>query len=271
MRIDTIVILFWLLALPNIIYSQPQTRITKPQLELLDNGLIISYEIQNSNPSDIFKVWLVITDEDGNIIQAKALSGDFGDEVRGGKMNKIVWDLEKDEILIDKEVFIEVIAEKKKQSEDQKEISSAETDQTTLAKPVSKTNMVISSVVLPGWGLSKAKQGKPYWLLGVAGYGCIAGSIYLNRSAINTYDEYKLSMDADQVNTLYDKAVQQNNISKILGYSAAGIWAVSMIWTIATPTASKKLSDIQRLNNINIQPLYNQKMNCAMLSISYKF
>ena len=122
--------------------------------------------------------------------------------------------------------------------------------------------MVLSSIILPGWGLSKTLQGEPYWLLGVAGYGCIAGSVYMNRTAIKTFDDYKVSMDADESNVLYDKAVKQHKISKSLGYSAAGIWAISIIWTLATPAPS---------HGISIQPVYNQYMNCTMISINYKF
>ena len=48
---------------------------------------------------------------------------------------------------------------------------------------------------------------KNFALIGVAGYGCIAGSVYLNRKASVTYDDYKLSMDADESNLLYDKTI----------------------------------------------------------------
>ncbi|MCK4746166.1 MAG: hypothetical protein KAT15_03985, partial [Bacteroidales bacterium] len=100
---------------------------------------------------------------------------------------------------------------------------------------------------------------------------CIAGSVILNRTAIMTHDDYKVSLDADESIKLYDKSVRQDNISEYLGYTAAGIWAVSLIWTIATSTASPELSDIQKFNNISIQPGYNQKMKFTMVTISYKF
>ncbi|MBL7114118.1 MAG: hypothetical protein ISS19_19440 [Bacteroidales bacterium] len=263
--------LILLILFPINLFCQIRVNITKPRLELSDENLIIEYDILSADPSDLFKVRIEVTNASGIKINALSISGDVGEDISGGINLRILWNLEKDEISLDKEIFVEVVAEKKKLPEVQKEIIPVETTPTTVVKKISKGNMVLSSTVFPGWGLSKAKQGKPCWLLGVAGYGCIAGSVILNRTAIMTHDDYKVSLDADESITLYDKSVMQDNISEYLGYTAAGIWAVSLIWTIATSTASQELSDIQKFNNISIQPGYNQKMNCTMVSISYKF
>ena len=260
-----------LILFPFTHFCQTRVNITKPRLELSDENLIIEYDILSADPSDLFKVWIEVTNASGIKINALSLSGDVGEDISGGSNKRILWNLEKDGISLDKEIFVEVIAEKKKLPEVQKEIIPIETTPTTDVNKISKGNMVLSSTVLPGWGLSKVRQGKPYWLLGVAGYSCIAGSVILNRSAILTHDDYRGSLDADESITLYDKSVRQDNISEYLGYTAAGIWAVSLIWTIATSTVSQDLSDIQRFNNISIQPGYNHKMNCTMVSISFKF
>lgn len=270
-RIHTIWTIFLLLIIPYSVYSQSQIRITRPQLELLDNELIIGYDILNSQPMDVFKVWIEVTDASGNIILANALSGDIGNEIKGGTNKRIFWNFKKDDIFLKSEIFVEVIVEKRKPEVIETEGITTESEISYSTKSISKTNMLLSSVVFPGWGLSKIKKNKTYMILGVAGYGCLAGSVYLNRTAINSYDEYKTSLDVNESNTLYDKSVSQNNTSKILGYSAAGIWVINIIWTLVSPVTPLELSDNHRFNNINIQPGYSQHLNCTTVSLYYKF
>ncbi len=174
-----------LLYLPTNLFCQTSVNISKPRLELSDGNLIIEYDILDNEPSDLFNVWIEVTNASGSKINALTLSGDVGEDISGGSNKRILWNLEVDKISLDEEIFVEVVAEKKKLPEVQKEIIPVKTTPTTDVKNISKGNMVLSSMVLPGWGLSKVKKGKPYWLLGVAGYGCIAGSVILNRSALN--------------------------------------------------------------------------------------
>ena len=257
-----LLLLVLLILFPNNLFCQTRVKITEPRLELSNENLIIEFDILSAAPSDVFKVWIEVTNASGLIINAQSLSGDIGEEITGGNNKRILWNLELDAIALDNEIFIEVVAEK---------MTPPESTPPKYLKTVSKGNMILSSIVLPGWGLSKIRQGKPYWLLGVAGYGCIAGSVYLNRTAINTYDEYRASMDIEDSNALYDKAIRQNTISKSLGYSAAGIWAISIIWSLVTTVPSPELSIHQSLHKISIQPLYNQHMNCTMISLNYVF
>ena len=76
MRILTYFILVFFLVFSCNLFSQTQISITTPQLEHVDNELIIEYEILNSQSKDIFIVWLEITDASGNTIKAGAFSGD---------------------------------------------------------------------------------------------------------------------------------------------------------------------------------------------------
>ena len=86
-----------------------------------------------------------------------------------------------------------------------------------------RTGIILQSLALPGLGLSRM-TGKPHWLRGVAGYGCIAGSIILNRQAISTYDDIDDLEDYDDKNELFQKSLNRDNISEVLAYAAIGIW-----------------------------------------------
>ena len=96
----------------------------------------------------------------------------------------------------------------------------------------SKSALLLRSTVWPGWGQTKIKNGKPYWLIGIASTACAAGAIIYNQQSINSYDDYKNEQDILEGEKLYDLAIQQGNTSNILLYSALGIWAANITLTI---------------------------------------
>jgi len=266
------------LVFPEILYSQTKITVTKPRLEASDENLVIEYDILNVDPSDFFIVWIEVTDAAGNKINAVSLTGDVGEEIKGGSNKRIIWDLGNDKILIDEDIFVEVKAEKIPAKEKTAEAETSEETKTVKKdesrverKTISKTNMVLSSVVLPGWGQTKASKGKPYWLLGVAGYGCIAGSISLNRMASSAYQDYKESIDPDEFNAFYDKAIQRDKISKYMAYSGIGIWVADLVWVLATPTKSSKSPTSREDRKFKIMPGFDPCSNSTTVSLTYKF
>jgi hypothetical protein len=90
---------------------------------------------------------------------------------------------------------------------------------------------IMMSALVPGLGLSRLSEGKPYWLLGVGGYACIGSSIYFNRRAAASYDDYLNPVDFDQVPIDYDHAIQQQQISRACAISAAVIWIGELTFT----------------------------------------
>lgn len=138
-------------------------------------------------------------------------------------------------------------------------------------KEISKGKMVLTSAVLPGWGQAKANNGKPFWLIGTAGYGCIAGSVIMNRSASSAYDDYKSSMDLDESNTLFDKATRRNSLSKVLGYSAIGIWAADLIWVMVTPVKKKESANMNEGRKFKINPGFDPGSNAGVVTLTYYF
>jgi len=250
--------------------------VTKPRLEVSDKKLIIEYDILNTVHSDFFIVWIEVTDTAGNKINALSITGDVGREIKGGNNKKIIWNLGKDNIYIDHEIFVEVKAEKITAQETIADTKITKGKETVMKdegrrerKTISKRNMVLSSVFLPGWGQTKATKGKPYWLLGVAGYGCLAGSVSLNRMASSAYHDYKESTDIDEYNSLYDKAVERDKFSKYLAYSGIGIWVADLIWVLATPVKSSSVSQTDR--KLKIMPCFDARSNSKMVSLTYKF
>jgi len=266
------------LLLPDVLYGQARITVTKPRLEISDENLIIQYDILNAKSSDFFMVWIEVTDAAGNKIKALSITGDIGKEIKGGRNKRITWNLSNDSVLIDEDISVEVKAEKIIIQEEQAETEASEETKTIKVyegnagmKEISKGNMVLSSVVLPGWGQTKTNKGKPYWLIGAAGYGCLAGSIILNLNSSSVYDDYKSEMDPDVSNDLFENANQRKNISKYLAYSAIGIWAADIIWVLATPVKSSGSTGLHKNREFRIVPCFDAGSNIALVSVTFTF
>ncbi|MCK4745564.1 MAG: hypothetical protein KAT15_00940, partial [Bacteroidales bacterium] len=119
--------------------------------------------------------------------------------------------------------------------------------------------------------LSRLNQGAPHWIRGVAGYGCLAGSVYLNRKAWNSYQDYLNSEDPNSVDDLFDQAYNAKGTSQILGYAAIGIWVADLAWTIlGTSQMNKDQTSINR-KGFSIGTTVEPVSNVPLIALRYKF
>jgi hypothetical protein len=194
-------------------------------IENVNRKLEVKYDLIKTKPGQLFKITLQITKSNGNMITAKSLTGDIGEKIVGGANKKITWDYIADGILLNDEISIEVFAD--------------------LINPeyhLGKSLML--SAIWPGLGMSSVESKKPYWLLGVATYGCLGASYYYNKKANDSYNLYLNNTDETLNKELLKKSQDQNKLSKNLAYTAIGIWGVNLIWTAIRikSKSSKKLS-----------------------------
>ncbi len=263
--------IIFLLAIPEILYGQRNISISRPRVEMFEENLIINYDILNAKESDYYKVWIEVADSAGNKIDPFSLTGDIGNAVQGGVNKRIVWNMVNDKIYIDKVIIIEVKAEKSTKEVKLKEQEERQEGKMTDLTHISKTGMILTSIPLPGLGQSLLKRGKPFWLIGIAGYGCMGGSVVLNRMAASTYDSYKISEDYEERISLYDEAVQKDKYSRYLAYSAIGMWVADLVWVIATPTKSSKSKALGKERRLEIKPGFDAHSNITMVSLTFKF
>jgi len=176
-------------------------------------------------------------------------------------MNKrIIWDLGMDHLVIDEQISVEVKAEKIISPETAAEDKTTDEKTYHETKEVSKFDMILASFIMPGWGQSKASEGRRYWLTGVAHYGCLVGAaIFIWRS------EYNYSI------LEINKADRQGITAAVLGFSATGIWLANMIWVIATPPPGEKSYLLLKDHNIRLEPYVDPSLNSMMLSFKYTF
>ena len=267
-------------------YAQSSAKVSDPRLELIGNTLHITYDILNSTQKEKFEVSIVIKDENGNIINANALSGDVGQDIPGGRNKRVTWNLEADNVFINAYLSVKINAivipppepvvipvtesEQEEQQEDQAKVKEEEPARKKETSTYSRAGIILQSVAVPGLGLSRVTK-KPHWIRGVAGYGCLAGSIILNRQAVNTFESIGDYLDPSDASEAFDKSVQQDNISEVLAYAAIGIWVTDIIWTIVGTSDLNKSSAQHRSKGVSIGSKIDPLSYTPMVELTYRF
>ncbi len=244
--------------------SQTDVKISKPELELEGNKVKITYDISDYKPDDVFIVWIEITDANGRSVNAKSITGDIGQQIKGGMNKEISWDSEADGIVLSEGMSIEVYAEL---------ITPSKTDTPENlqdgANSYSTTNIVLQSLLFPGLGLSRA-TGQPHFLRGIAGYACIITSIAYNQISQSTYNEYRGEYDIVSRDELYNTSASQDGVSEAFAYAAIGIWVIDIVWNVIGTSKLNKQSNGQA-HKFTISPGIEPATMAPILAFSLKF
>jgi hypothetical protein len=345
-RIIYICLLSLVCFFPFPLSAQENIKISQPTLRFLNDRLMIKYEILGYQPDDRFKVWLEITDSTGNRIDAHAIYGDIGDEVAGGPLKQIIWDLAADSMYLNMDLSVEVFATRNikpvpvvaiaavatheeiktdtaltKKSEEQpaelkndtevtenkeKEVSETKTETAVTEKktepepqpkadaestatkkstsekkekkPADKSMQVGSNLLLstacPGWGLTRLSGGKPYWLIGVAGFACIGSSVYLNKVSHSNYEKYLESSDinkTDEMDAYYNTGKKQYTASSVLAYSAITIWVADLGLTWFLTSKMQRSAAHSKSGSFSVGSSFDYYADTPMISIFYTF
>lgn len=284
-----------IISLTSVLSSAQSVKVSDPRPELRGNTLYIQYDIIGCEPSDEFVVSLIVTDENGQEVSARTLSGDVGALVYGGGNKEIRWDLTADQIEMEAQIFFKVqvkripppepvvvipppveedkegaVQEDPLKDDTRKNLAEEPARQETTqpenhgSKEFSRAGIVAQSLAVPGLGLYRL-TGKPHWLRAVAGYGCIAGSVILNRKAISTYNEIPGVEDPGEKENLFQSSLSQDQTSEILAYTAIAIWVSDLVWTLAGTSDFNKmtghdLSLISAIDPVSSVPLFGLKL-----------
>lgn len=241
--------IFLLLGLLTAIAAQSQSaRIEPPKLEFDGNKLVIAYDILDGTQADLYYVWVEIEDKNGENLKAKSISGDLGD-IKPGKGKIVSWIPADDSVFLDEEVTVEVNAEK-------------------YVREFKKGTAMMKSVLFPGLGQSMMKKGKPYWVMGVAFYGALAGGFVTYSSYKSNYDKYLAEETDPQTRAdLLSKAEKNATMSSALLVTAAVIWTSNLIWAGTTPNRYQPL----KYKPLTVQPTADPLNGAALITLRYKF
>ena len=262
----TLLIILIFLFQTSRLFCQPDFEISSPRLFFAENQLSIEYDILKSVQKNLFTVWVVITDDSGNSLEPVSLSGDVGENIPGGNNKTIIWNIEKDKLLLDQEIFVEIRIEDITPRAKEKEIFL---DSTTT--PFNIGGLIFTSTILPGAGLTKINYVKPFWIIGIAGYGCIATSVIYNKKAANNYESYLNSYDINESKNLFEKSQDQDWTSKILAYTAIGIWVADLIWVTASVNKKNKLILMKRNQSFKIESDMDTYTKSPLVKLTYWF
>jgi|SRR6056297_1376763 len=213
--------------------GQDKIRIEEPTLNYFDQKLFIIYDLSNKKYE--YNISVEIVNSSGNKMSANALSGDLGTDIEAGNGKTIIWNLNQDQIFLDEEISVRIVAH-------------------VSPKKYNKGLLFMQSAVWPGWGQTKLKNGKPFWLIGFAGVACIAGSYAYNQKSLDSYDQYAAAISFQDSEKYYDQAISQDNASKIFAYSAIGIWAINLVWVAVMPN-SLEINSYSRKYSLHLAPV----------------
>lgn len=247
MKKQRLLVFLFFFFLAKISYSQ-DFQITQPRLQFDGKQLLIFYDIITKKSTDKFYVWVEIRKNTGDTLNVKSLSGDFGPFINAGNNKNITWIPERDSIFLNEEIFTEVKAEK-------------------YIKSFNKGSMMLFSTVVPGLGQTKIKNGKPWWLIGVASYGILTGGYVAHRNYLNTYDSYIVEEDPLKREDLYTQAQKQMNISNTLFITGASIWVANILWVALIPNNYLPLKNVSFSLDKSASPFQGP----ALLTLKYSF
>ena len=196
--------------------GQTEARIINIDFNLVDEDIVITYDIVNYAPGEKFDIVIEVITESGKKLDARSLTGNVGRNISGGKNKTVTWDFKNDNIKITEGIYVEVIAE-----------SLLVIEKPKPSKKKSLGGAFVKSLVFPGWGNSSISGG-PYWLFGFAGYGCVAGSVLMNKQSYQSLEDYKVSFNRDERDKLFSDAESQNQLSTILMIGAGAIWVTDI-------------------------------------------
>ncbi|UCH14907.1 MAG: hypothetical protein JSV22_02815 [Bacteroidales bacterium] len=250
-------------------------RVVNTDFDLKGNQLIITYDIENYDKNEIFFITAVIFYESGERISAKSLSGDIKENVKGGKNKTIIWDLERDRIELKGSIYVEITASPELVAEEEPvEDMAEEPIKETSKEPVKSVGLagpLVQSIVLPGLGNARIAR-KPYWVIGIIGYGSVATSYWFNKRAASSYDNYLSQRDdPEQRVNYYNDADTEKQISVACGIAAGVIWAADLTLLVINHKKHKKRLSAMSLPQTTFGINYDPVVNANMLTLRISF
>lgn len=248
-------------------FAQSKAEITHVDFYQDGETLVIVYDIINYKSNETFDIWVKIYKASGGELTPASITGDLGKGVKGGKGNRIVWDMGADNVQLDEEIFVEVLG-KSSFAGAAKPPARVEEPKVRGDKKVSVVGCMAFSALLPGLGNNVAKGGGAYWLIGVAGYGMVAGAIIMNGAAYNNMEDYRKEGDPATRDDLYSTAESQRSLSNVLGILAINVWALDILWT---GLQAGKVNRKYRERNLSWNCYYNPVHKAPMVGVHYRF
>jgi len=236
-----------ILFLTIILFRQPcicqtKAKITDVDFHLEDRYIVVNYNIVGSLPKEQMTIELRYITENNESIIPKTVTGDVGTKFFGDGMKAIIWDIVADQLLLSGNLKASVTI-------------------TSSKILYSGPSNALLSVLIPGLGgyYVDKKKGRAV-LTTISTVGLLAYGITQKLQADKYYKEYNASNVPSEIQSLYTKANDAQNMYFKTTRVAAGIWALDIIWVtfkglhnrkVAKSAYSAFTGDGLRLNYVN--------------------
>jgi hypothetical protein len=231
-----------------------KAQVTDVDFNLVNDQLIITYNIVGSKSSELFNVRVNILTEAGKPVNALSFSGDMGPDISGGSGKQIIWEISKDIAFLDEKIYIEV---------------EAIHQNPKVIKPVSRGKAILLSTIYPGLGSSKITLKGYHLVKGVAGYGALAGSLMSMKKADQSAIDYDNAVTAADRDKYYEAYNDQKLTSRLFLITSGAVWLLDYVTDLAAENRSQKKgfkSNIVYMGPTIISPNYY-----AGLTMVYNF
>lgn len=186
-----------------------------PELSVADTTIKVRYNLKGSKKR-YYNTRLYYSNNSGNSFKGplRSLSGDIGDSTRAGKYKQISWSFIQDNPYFNGENIMFKI-----EAEEVPKISNG--------GPAN----ALRSLLVPGLGDTKVRNGYNYGLITAATYGTLGTSLYFHLKARQKFNDYesRVPNTEEEHQKLFDEAQKSQRISR--GFLIAGglIWIADIL------------------------------------------
>lgn len=193
-------------------FSQNDVQVKDISLKKIGENLEITYTIVSDKKSQGYFPSVEIRINSNTSVPAKTFEFESDNPIVYDGINKIVWRADKDNLFISDQIYANIILNR---------------DVKIPAAP-----HIAKTLIFPGWGNYRLGNSNFYFTYGLAGWGFMAGSVMLNKSAAKNYEQYKNTFDHFLGEDYYGKAVTQNKLSYACFGIGAAIWVANITGVI---------------------------------------
>lgn len=216
--------------------GQNPIKISKPDVTYLDGILTVRYDIAGCGSGEFVDIRLVVLNSRGDTLRPTFITGDLGSRVNCGFGKKIEWNMKRDGVLIDEDIDVLVTGKPL--------VPDLPSNIQPVAKQLSRGNVILSSVFVPGLGQKKASGKGSHLIFSGLVYGALGTSVLYNLKSNKYYSDYQDASGTAR-DELFAKSENAFNMSQYMLYAGAGAWVVNFIWSATIPIrqqTGKKMS-----------------------------
>lgn len=241
-------------------FSQTNKAVSNVRIKESNDSLKIIYDAQGIKEGDSLLIE-VKTKSKPNVIHPKALSGDFGGNIKDGKGKTVIWDMKKDSFLINDSIQVNLsiayIKEKKEDVIDKPPI---------VTKP--KKNLGYLSILVPGLGSYLVSDRRKVPIrIATAGvvYGLAAGAYFSKKLSNDFYKTYLTFNKEAEAQPYYNDANLNNHIYYMTAILGGAIWVTDIV------SAISKGRKPRLQNDAKVSVKFNQVKSVPTIGLNYQF